>query len=269
VAAWRRSREPHSPEWRLENRPPWRGDWRTRFLPHVLTSTSELKSNGFTFVAYRRSAFLIPARAPAVSAVLLPQVAERTASPERLLVVFQTDEGDKYPRLLWPAAQISQPGSAVREAGASAPPVVAVAVVVAPAVAGGIAVAAAPVVVAVIVAAVERVAVVAVAVAAVDVVAAATVAVAVAVIVAAVERVAVVAVVVVAVDVVVAATVAVAVAAIVAAVAPAVAVAVAVVADAAEIAAEEAVAAAVVFAVAFAALERRPAGMTSTVAGCH
>jgi hypothetical protein len=132
------------------------------FLLHVLTSTSELRSNGFTFVAYRRSAFLILARAPGVSAVLLQPVAERVALPERLLAVFQIDAGDTYPRSLWPAAQTSQPGSAAREAGASVPPVVAVAVAA---------------IVAVLVP---------VAVAAVDVVAAATAAVAVAAIVAAV-----------------------------------------------------------------------------------
>jgi hypothetical protein len=68
------------------------------FLPHVLTSTSEFRVDESIFVAYRRPAFLIPARALAVSAVLLLPVAERVASPERLLAVFQIDVGDKYPR---------------------------------------------------------------------------------------------------------------------------------------------------------------------------
>jgi hypothetical protein len=181
-----------------------------------------LRSNGFTFVAYRRSAFLILARAPGVSAVLLQPVAERVALPERLLAVFQIDAGDTYPRSLWPAVQTSQPGSAAREAGASVPPVVAVAVAA---------------IVAVLVP---------VAVAAVDVVAAVTAAVVVAAIVAVLVPVAVAAV-----DVVATATAAVAVAAIVAAV----------VAGAAEIVAAVAVAAAVAFVVAVVVSAHRPAGM--------
>ena len=47
--------------------------------------------------------------------------AERRASPARLPAVFQTGADDRCPHSLLPEAQTSQPGSAVREAGAFDP----------------------------------------------------------------------------------------------------------------------------------------------------
>ena len=91
------------------------------------TSTSEFRFDEFTFAPFHRPS-LNPARAPAVSAVLLLLEAGRLVSAERLLAVFQIDAGDKSLPSLWPAAQISQQGSAAREDGASGPPVDAVTV---------------------------------------------------------------------------------------------------------------------------------------------
>ena len=92
------------------------------FQPKVPASTSKFRFKDLTFALFRRSASLIPARAPAVSAVLFPFWAER------LLAVFQIDAGGRFPRSLWKAAQISLQGSAAREVYASVPPVDAVAV---------------------------------------------------------------------------------------------------------------------------------------------
>ena len=70
------------------------------FPPQVPTLTSDFTFHEFTFGLYRRSTFLIPGRAPAVSAVPLPVEAEQ------LLAVFQIDVGDGNPRSLAQAAQM-------------------------------------------------------------------------------------------------------------------------------------------------------------------
>src|ERR1700692_4586355 len=109
------------------------------FPTQAPTLTSDFTLNEFTFGPFRRSAFLVPGRARAVSAVPLPVEAEQ------LLAVFQIDAGDRYPRSLARAAQILQLGSAVREDYSSGLPAAVIAVaapVVAAAVAFVVAVAA-------------------------------------------------------------------------------------------------------------------------------
>jgi hypothetical protein len=85
------------------------------------SASSSAKPDEFIFGPFHHPAFLNPVRAPAPSAVLLPQEAESMALAARLVVVFQTDADDKCPQLLWPVVQISRPGSVVRGAGASGP----------------------------------------------------------------------------------------------------------------------------------------------------
>jgi hypothetical protein len=99
------------------------------------SASSSAKPDEFIFGPFHHPAFLNPVRAPAPSAVLLPQEAESMALAARLVVVFQTDADDKCPQLLWPVVQISRPGSVVRGAGASGPFEDAVVVVVVVAVA--------------------------------------------------------------------------------------------------------------------------------------
>ena len=115
--------------------------------------------NEFTFSAYPRPS-LNPVHVLAILAVLSLSGEEPAVSTELLLAVFQTDEDGKSPQSLWPAAQISPPGSAVAREdcaprslqGALA---VVVAVMVAAVVAGGIAAVAVPAAAASVVAAVD------------------------------------------------------------------------------------------------------------------
>ena len=99
-----------------------------RFQSQVPTSPSDFRFNDFTFAPYHRQAFLIPALAPEVSAVLFLFWAEGHSWVGRPPAVFQIDVGDRCPRLLGPGEQTSQAGSAARAACAFGPSVDAAAV---------------------------------------------------------------------------------------------------------------------------------------------